>query len=376
MYRLTKYLLTAYAGSGKTFVLQNWEGDHVLRFGLGPNEVPDAVRLRGMADWWNARQEGVRQARQEVGENDVEVDHAAEVNFLADAMAGKVTATNNVVPLTDCDLYSYSSWDLDFTSRRLVAALDYLAAKAPASRRFGHRNIYLGEFGMGKDHAPEGKRYDRIRQLMEAALAWGVRYAVYWQVYCNESVQGFRGTGRPRNRDLQGFWLVRPDGQRAPIWETLVTQLRASFQRGSLVTSGGLLVTVGKSDHALAAARPARDVWQVLTIKDWNGGVLQSGDTVSLQGHDGLFVSAKGAPGGRVFAKPDLAGGTELFTIRRVDADGHDQPGRIDPGDSFTLQVLSSHRFLGTDAGGRGAIRALRTQPTPTEVFRYQVADE
>ncbi|HEY4574921.1 MAG TPA: hypothetical protein VIJ26_13170, partial [Thermoanaerobaculia bacterium] len=31
MYRLAKYLLTTYAGSGKTFVLQNWEGDHLLR---------------------------------------------------------------------------------------------------------------------------------------------------------------------------------------------------------------------------------------------------------------------------------------------------------------------------------------------------------
>ncbi|HEY0557413.1 MAG TPA: hypothetical protein VGG20_24370, partial [Thermoanaerobaculia bacterium] len=30
MYRLTRYLLTAYADSGKTFILQNWEGDHIL----------------------------------------------------------------------------------------------------------------------------------------------------------------------------------------------------------------------------------------------------------------------------------------------------------------------------------------------------------
>ncbi|HEV8630911.1 MAG TPA: hypothetical protein VGV61_11380 [Thermoanaerobaculia bacterium] len=377
MYRLTKYLLSAYAHSGKTFVLQNWEGDHVLRFGLGPGVAPDAVRLQGMADWWNVRQEGVRQARQEVGEDGVEVDHAAEVNFLADAMAGKVTATNGVLPATDCDLYSYSSWDLDFTSRRLVAALDYLATKAPASRRFGHRNIYVGEYGMGKtDGAPEGKRYDRIRQLMEAAIAWGVRYAVYWQVYCNEPLEGFRGAGRPRNRDLRGHWLVRPDGQRAPIWETFVTQLRSSWQRAALETSGELFVTVARRDHALAAALAARDTWQVLTVKDWNGGALESGDTVSLQAHDGLFVSAKGSTGGRVFAKPDLAGGNELFTIRRVDGEGHEAPGRIDPGDGFTLQAFASHRYLGTDASGRGAIRALRTVPTATEVFHYRIPDE
>src|SRR4051794_33537986 len=30
MYRLAKYLLTAYPNTGKTFVLQNWEGDHLI----------------------------------------------------------------------------------------------------------------------------------------------------------------------------------------------------------------------------------------------------------------------------------------------------------------------------------------------------------
>src|SRR3954471_16821198 len=107
MYRLAKYLLTAYAGSGKTFVLQNWEGDHLLREGLAEGADPDPVRIRGMIDWWNARQDGVEQARREAGPRGVRVLHAAEVNQLADAMAGKVTATNDIVPYTHCDLYSY-----------------------------------------------------------------------------------------------------------------------------------------------------------------------------------------------------------------------------------------------------------------------------
>src|SRR4051794_13455387 len=143
MYRLAKYLLTAYADSGKTFILQNWEGDHLLREGLAEGADPDPVRLRGMIDWWNARQDGVRAARDELRARDVTVANACEVNLLANAMKGKVTATNDVVPFTHCDLYSYSSWDVGFEPGELVRALDYLESKAPASRLFGRRNLYL-----------------------------------------------------------------------------------------------------------------------------------------------------------------------------------------------------------------------------------------
>ncbi|HSU83032.1 MAG TPA: hypothetical protein VLR69_11480, partial [Thermoanaerobaculia bacterium] len=146
MYRLAKYLLTTYAGSGKTFILQNWEGDHLLREGLAEGADPDPVRIQGMIDWWNARQDGVKQARQEIGSHGVRVLHAAEVNLLGAAMAGKVTATNNVIPFTHCDLYSYSSWDLGFSPAQLTRALDYLESKAPDNALFGRYNLYLGEF--------------------------------------------------------------------------------------------------------------------------------------------------------------------------------------------------------------------------------------
>jgi hypothetical protein len=371
MYRLAKHLLVTYAHTNKTFVLQNWEGDHLLFHGLA-GAAPGEVRIQGMIAWWNARQDGVRQARKEVGELGVQVLHAAEVNFLGRAMKGEVTATNNVLPFTRCDLYSYSSWDLDFTPGELTRALDYLESKAPDSRRFGRRNLYLGEFGMAKDHgAPEGERFERIRQMMEAALGWGVRYAVYWQVFCNEPLQAY--SGRPRNRDLRGFWLVRPDGGRAPMWETLAGQLKASLHQAAFSSYSNQYFSVARNgDHSVSAERWMRNTfWETFTLKDWNGGALESGDTVTLQAHDGLYLSVDRGPGGRLFARSSLAKRAERFTIRKIGG-----AGPIFSGDSVTFQSALSNRYLAPEVGGRGAIRALRTVPGPAEVFKLVVQEE
>jgi hypothetical protein len=369
MYRLAKYLLTTYANTGKTFILQNWEGDHLLRQGLTASDAPDAVRVQGMIDWWNARQAGVLKARQEVGTHGVDVLHAAEVNSVQAAMDGLVTATNNVIPYTHCDLYSYSSWDVGYTPEQLTRALDYLKSKAPDSRRFGRYNIYLGEYGLakGQDGIPEGQRFERIRQLMEAALGWGVRYSVYWQVYCNEAANTY--TGRPGNNDLRGFWLVRPDGVKAPMWNILAEQLQAGFYRLSLSSFSNQYFAVNTGDHSVSAARWMRDDdWELFTLKDWNGGSIESGDLVSLQAHDGLYLSVQPHSGGLIYARSSSSGTPERFVIHKVGG-----TGPIVPGDSISLETHFG-RYLGSEVGGRGAIRALRYVPGPAEVFRYVAA--
>jgi hypothetical protein len=372
MYRLAKYLLTAYADSGKTFILQNWEGDHILFQGLAPGAKPDAKRIKGMIQWWNVRQDAVEQARREVGSHGVQVLHAAEVNFLADAMAGKVTATNNVLPFTHCDLYSYSSWDIGFTPAQLTKALDYLKSKAPDSALFGHDNVYLGEFGMAKDHgAPDGQRFEYVRELMEAAIGWGVRYAVYWQVYCNEALQTY--TGRPGNEDLRGFWLIRPDGEKAPSWNILAGQLPAAFHRAALTSSTNQYVSVDSAGNQGVSAGPwlRGGAWDTFTLKDWNGGALESGDPVSLQAHGGLYLSVQAGPGAQVFATASAAGADERFTVRKIGGGGT----QILPGDTIALETRYG-RYLGAEVKGRGALRALRFTPGPAEAFQYVAEGE
>ncbi len=249
---LTGYLLKTYAGTGKTFVLQNWEGDWALRGAQGSaaQAEPQRLAIEGMIRWLHARQDGVEQGRRTTRARNVRVYHACEVNLVAEAMKDRPTVTNDVLPHTRCDLYSYSAYDTigaaaedPEAGRELFRrALDHIASKAPDSLDFGARNVYVGEFGWpevrsAQDPSADGEKAMRvIRMTTETALAWGCPYVVYWQVYDNESRSGLR---RPANDEVRGFYLVRPDGSRAPAWDYFAGLLGARRPAGTATAPPG-----------------------------------------------------------------------------------------------------------------------------------------
>lgn len=360
---LARHLLEQYAGSGKTFILQNWEGDHLLRQRLAPEAEPDATRLQGMRDWWNARQDGVEQARREVEPRGVMVAHAAEVNLLAQSMEGKITATNAVVPFTRADLYSYSSWDLRFDRRRLTEALDYLQRMAPDSELYGEHNVYLGEFGAVKDQVGEGVSLrNTIHGLAEAALGWGARYVVFWQVFCNEAAKTYEG--RPRNSDMRGFWLIRPDGSKAPSWRTFQRRMPAARTLTRMRAATGQFVGAenGGDDQVFA------DRWRPLpftkfAINDLNGAPLRSGDRVAIQAHHGFYLTVEDGGGGPVYANRAEVGENEVFRIWKARG-----TGTIRRGDEIALQARSG-RYLRAEPGSR-EVGATGLTLGPGETFR------
>lgn len=218
-YDFTRYLLTRYKGTGKTFVLQNWEGDWVLTPPpLDMEKKPDPKAIQGMIDWLNARQDGVQQARDEVGMEGVRVFHAAEVNLVEKAWLGHPTVTNDVLPKTHCDLYSYSAYDtMAQSEEKFRKALNYLEEKAPDSAAFGSKNIYVGEFGWPENLVGEEKRAEMIRYTVETSLELGAHYILFWELYCD----GLKAPveGRPiGNADMAGNWLLRPDGTKSAAW--------------------------------------------------------------------------------------------------------------------------------------------------------------
>jgi len=223
-YELTKYLLTKYKGTGKTFILQHWEGDWLIRGNYDRKADPTPEAISGMIEWLNARQAGVNQAEKKIGADRVWVYHAAEVNRVVESMnKGKPNMVNMVLPHTKLDLVSYSAWDSTKANPEdqqvFEKALDYIAANMPDSPAFGNRNVYVGEFGMPENQFPAEQIRKMIPNTVTTALDWGCPYIIYWQLYCNELKEGNNQFPVKSNDAVRGFWLIRPDGTKTWTWD-------------------------------------------------------------------------------------------------------------------------------------------------------------
>lgn len=235
-YELAKYFLTAYKGMGKTFVLQHWEGDWMIRGSVDPKVTPTPVAIKSMIEWLNARQAGVNQARAEIAEPGVRVYHATEVNRVVDSMkTGVANMVNRVLPHTNLDLVSYSAWDAaaehSENPQVLRSALDFIAANMPDSPDFGDHNVYIGEFGMPENLYPAERIQRAIPNVVKTGLDWGCPYIVYWQLYCNELKDPQAKPPVKSNDAMRGFWLIRPDGSKAWTWDYFYRLLRSTPER-------------------------------------------------------------------------------------------------------------------------------------------------
>jgi len=235
-YELTRHLLTTYKGTGKTFVLQHWEGDWLIRGNYDKNIDPTPAAVNAMIEWLNARQMGVNQARQEVGQQAAKVYHAAEVNRVVSSMKqGKPNVVNMVLPHTELDLVSYSAWDstTEHSENPQVfrEALDFISANMPDSPGFGSRNVYVGEFGMPASKFSAEQIQKAIPNAVETALDWRCPYIVYWQLYCNELKDRQEKLPVSGNDAVRGFWLIRPDGSKSWVWHYFHQLLNANASR-------------------------------------------------------------------------------------------------------------------------------------------------
>ena len=207
-----------------TVVLQNWEGDWLLR-GIGKswNPPPDDWRdyCTRMQRWIAARQDGVNRARRDFADKSrCVVAHAVEVNRVADAWLGIPTVTRNVLPGVEVDLVSYSAYDGINSGDPVLfwKCLDEIRGYIKTGPLFGPGAIMVGEYGIPENDAPDrvGERYDEMLGVM---LAKGVLYSAQWELFCNELAGKKEELAKSppalpvkEAKAVRGFYLVKPDG--------------------------------------------------------------------------------------------------------------------------------------------------------------------
>jgi hypothetical protein len=213
MYDLTRYLLRAYAGTSKTFYLGNWEGDWHLTH-TNPKYDPTPDEVDNMTAWVNNRQRAVDDAKRDTPHDAVNVFYYLEVNRVIDAEQGKTRLTNAVLPKTNVDYVSYSSYDSlgGDIENGLKKSLDYIESQLPPKPSVPGKRVFIGEYGFKTtDHTP-ATQDAAARQVMRACLTWGCPFALYWEMYNNEvTPQGVQ----------RGFWLIDDKGVKQPVYYTL-----------------------------------------------------------------------------------------------------------------------------------------------------------
>jgi hypothetical protein len=197
LYDLTRYLLTNYDNSGKTFYLGHWEGDGYLApwtTNAGP------VAIEGMIAWLNNRQKAIDDAKAATPHTNVNVFCYAEANRVRDAMLNGPTnnqrVINMVVPyVTNLDYLSYSSYDsMDLPASELYATLDYMEAMLPTNKvaTIPGERIWIGEYGWGGFSTDSQEPLSRA--YLQRLFNYGRKafpFLLFWEIYNNEPNRNF-----------------------------------------------------------------------------------------------------------------------------------------------------------------------------------------
>ena len=239
-YNLAIYLFHHYEGTGKTFVLKNWEGDWIGLQGSrdASRNISDSM-INDMRAWLSARQRGVTRARQDAGNpTTVNVFNAVEVNRVLDfAQNGLARVINTVVPAVASDMVTYSSYDSTLQGTdpgsmqaAMTLALNTIKQFAPDPLGLGDKRILISEFGLYENERQKETIW-RTQTLLSTAKSAGLSGAFMWNVFDNECHEA-KGQAapidtpqgdplRPTDGECRGLWAIRPDGSTSSVVSVL-----------------------------------------------------------------------------------------------------------------------------------------------------------
>ncbi len=206
---LVEYLQTTYANTGKTFYLQNWEGDWQLLNSFVYTDVVNPWWANRMAAVMNARRRGVKAAGTAAG---VTVKFGIECNRTLDRGGRRVI--RDVAPLVRPDYISWSAYEgmttgAVYAGGTIASANAYIADQmrrfhAQVQRYCPGVQTLIGEYGWPENEIntttfPVGSL---IQNVLDVGTELGWTHAVYWQIADNEETS----PGVPR-----GFYIIKPD---------------------------------------------------------------------------------------------------------------------------------------------------------------------
>lgn len=228
IHELSVHLLTDFKDRDIVFILQNWEGDWMFRGGerqaWEKGTYPDLdKRTAAFTRWFAARQRGVDRARSAVPDSKARVLHAIEVNRVLDTWKDIPTLTSRVLPNIRTDLVSWSCYDgfrswkksADETAVGIQQGIETIRHFAKRPDDGSPVPVMLGEIGVPERTAAFDA--SSVAAVFDGALAASSRlrvpYLFIWELYCNEISEG-QPPGLPSYREdqLNGFWLLKPDG--------------------------------------------------------------------------------------------------------------------------------------------------------------------
>lgn len=208
---LAVHLLTTYSGTGKRFILQNWEGDWAFMDSVDPTTPVPKDYIRRYAAFLNTRQRAVTDARRETAFSDVEVLHAVELNRVTDRkIGGRTRIINSLGERIDPDVISLSaydplivsqgSWGANYAAWRAATEPVYRESLRAIKAAWPNKPFYVGEFGYPENEQPAGADIPgMIADTNEWTEDEGGFLCIYWEVFDNEA-----GAGPPTYR---GYWL-------------------------------------------------------------------------------------------------------------------------------------------------------------------------
>ena len=218
-HEVAAHLFKAYADRDITFILQNWEGDWMLRGENSGtwNKVPPADvkrRCDAFVRFLTARQRGVDRARREAAPSRCKVYHAAEVNRVWDGTKGIATLTTHVLPHVTLDLVSWSCYDGLEDPVATWQGIELIRQSMRPSPTFGDNAVFIGEVGRPETGLTETEVVEFWDRTMGVFIAMNIPWVVHWELYCNEPLDAKTKQDRtPRHQsEMNGFWFLRPDG--------------------------------------------------------------------------------------------------------------------------------------------------------------------